>query len=167
MNLDDVKRLFRESMSQLASGVSIVTTEIDGRPWGLTISACCSISMDPPLIMISLATKTASSEGILGTNRFGVSILAENQLEIAKAGAKPGEPKFFEKYTEPKGTGNFHVVKEALAHVNCEVYNTVIAGDHTIFIGEVKEVIVGGSQTPLLHYQRQFGSFSNELKMVN
>lgn len=162
--LENVKELFRESMSRLASGVSIVTTKIDGRPWGLTVSACSSISMDPPLLMVSLASGNASMQAILGEQCFGVSILNKNQMEIAKAGAKSGEPKFFEKYVVQNGLGENYQVENALAHIDCDVYKTVEAGDHTIFIGSVKQVILGDINMPLLYFHRQFGSFDKEFE---
>lgn len=161
--MENLKDLFRESMSQLASGVSIVTTELEGRPWGLTISACSSISMEPPLIMISLASNTASAKSIVKQNKFGVNILGSDQTDIAKAGAAQGKAKYFEDSTYLDVESGTYVVRKALSHVSCEVHDTVIAGDHTIFIGAVKKVLNNGSNLPLLFYDRKFGSFSNEL----
>lgn len=159
--METLKDKFRESMSRLASGVSVVTTELDGRPWGLTISACCSISMEPPLIMISLATNTASTKSIKDQGKFGVSILGHNQIDIARAGSKPGAPKYFEDFISPNEKNKSYVVKNALSHINCSVHETIIAGDHTIFIGSVKEVIQGDKRAPLLYFDRQFGTFDS------
>ncbi|NYE06309.1 flavin reductase ActVB [Bacillus niacini] len=161
--MDEVKNKFRESMSRLATGVTIVMTEIEGRPWGLTVSACCSISMEPPLILISLATQAASTQAIINNQRFSVSVLAEDQIEVARSGAKAGAPKFFEEFAESKGSFNYDV-KNALASVHCRVEQTVTAGDHTIFIGFVEDVILGESKSPLLHFDRQFGEFNTAVR---
>jgi flavin reductase ActVB len=157
--MSEVRDNFRESMSRLASGVSIVMTEIDNRPWGLTVSACCSISMEPPLILVSLATKAASTQAIIDHNRFSVGILAEDQIQPAKAGAAPGTPKFFEEYVESAGHFNYSV-KGALASVHCKVDQVIVAGDHTLFIGLVENVDLGECTPPLLHFSRKFGEFN-------
>lgn len=161
--MHEVKDRFRESMGRLATGVTIVTTEIDGRPWGLTVSACCSISMDPPLILVSLATKAASTQAIINNDRFSVSVLAQDQIEVAKSGAKAGVPKFFEDFVERKDYFYFDV-KNALANIHCSVEQTITAGDHTIFIGLVENVALGESKSPLLHFNRQFGEFNTAVK---
>ncbi|MEE3956052.1 flavin reductase family protein [Peribacillus frigoritolerans] len=161
--MNEVKDRFRESMGRLATGVTIVMTEIDGRPWGLTVSACCSISMEPPLILVSLATKAASTQVIINNNRFSVSVLAEDQVEVAKSGAKAGAPKFFEDFVESKDNINYDVTN-ALANIHCKVENVVTAGDHTIFIGLVENVELGESKSPLLHFNRQFGEFRTGVK---
>lgn len=157
--LTNIKDKFRESMSRLAGGVGVVETKVDGRPWGLTISACSSISMDPPLIMISLAKDTVSTKAIKKEQEFNLSLLNIDQSEVSMAGAKSGEPKFFEKYMEKDEVGNYIKVKDALANINCSVYKIIEAGDHTIFIGLVNDVILGKKNKPLLHFDRQFGSF--------
>src|SRR5258705_8825399 len=92
---------FREAMGHLAATVVMVTVELDGRPWGLTISACCSVSASPPMILISLGEQTATAKRIRERGRFGLSILAEHQIEAARAGAAPGVPKFVESFCAP------------------------------------------------------------------
>jgi flavin reductase ActVB len=122
------------------------------------VSACCSISMDPPLILVSLATKAASTQVIIDHDRFSVGILAEDQLQPAKAGAAAGVPKFFEEYAENVGNHNYKI-KNALASIHCKVDQVVVAGDHTLFIGLVENVELSESKPPLLHFNRQFGEF--------
>src|SRR6185436_935371 len=70
---------FKAAMRVLAAGVVMVTTWHDDRPWGLTISACCSVAVDPPEILISLRSTTVSCRSILRRDRFGVSILSGRQ----------------------------------------------------------------------------------------
>ncbi|WP_071394205.1 flavin reductase family protein [Bacillus tuaregi] len=161
--MNELQKNFRESMSRLAAGVTLVTTEIDGRPWGLTVSASCSISMDPPLILISLANTNASTKAIMENNCFSVALLAQDQIEVALKGAKAGAPKFFEEFTERKGNA-YYDIKQALANIHCKVDKVVEAGDHTIFIGLVEEVSLGDAQAPLLYFDRQFGEFQTAIK---
>jgi flavin reductase ActVB len=164
--LENTSNLFRESMGRLASGVSIVTTEFNGRPWGLTISACTSISMEPPLLMISLANTTVSAEAIRKNEHFDVSVLNQDQLDVAKYGSQRGMSKYFEDYIDMENSDHGYIIKNALANIHCRVENMVVAGDHTIFIGLVKNVVLGEFKDPLLYYYRSFGSFTKDLKSL-
>ncbi|MCL6445301.1 MAG: flavin reductase family protein [Alicyclobacillus sp.] len=157
-----VMESFKEAMGRLASGVSVVTTEVDGRPWGLTVSACCSISMAPPLILVSLATNTVSARAILEQGKFGVSILAEDQLDVGRAGSKAGAPKFFDEYVE-QHEFSVYGVENALAQICCTVYQSVVAGDHTIFLGNVESVKLGEFRQPLLYFNRSFRELGRAL----
>lgn len=163
--MEELKQNFRESMGRLGAGVTVVTTEVEGRPWGMTVSASCSVSMEPLLILISLASGSASAVSIKELGKFGVSILSKEQVEVAKAGAKPGAPKFFEDFVDSGTNGHSPAIKGALAHIDCEVDQVVEAGDHTIFIGEVKDVSLGEFNSPLLYFHRSFGSFNTELSV--
>src|SRR5690348_2681388 len=74
--------VFKLAMRALAAGVVIVTTRLDGRPWGLTISSCCSLSLEPPQLVVGLRSDTVSCQQILASGRFGVSILAADQKAL-------------------------------------------------------------------------------------
>jgi flavin reductase ActVB len=160
----DVGLAFRTAMSHLAAGVVMVTSRIDGRPWGLTISACCSVSLRPPMLLISLGSHTASASSIDTDRVFGVTILGERMLEVAEFGAAPGSPKFVEAFCDVERAGRealrTPLVAGGLAHVECDVVNTVVAGDHTLFIGQVASVVLSGSDAPLLYYSRGYRRIS-------
>jgi flavin reductase (DIM6/NTAB) family NADH-FMN oxidoreductase RutF len=148
---------FRVAMSRLAAGVVMVTCHVGGKPWGLTVSACCSVSMDPPLLLVSLAKGTASAMAIEETGRFGVSILADHNLEVARFGAATGQPKFVEPFCEPAaGHCESPVVAGALAHVDLSVRQQIAAGDHTIFIGDVELALAHDRDHPLVFCSRAF-----------
>src|SRR5690625_873548 len=151
-----LQELFKDSMSQLASGVSIVTSKVDRRPWGLTISACCSISLDPTLLLISLAKNTASTKSIIEQKKFGLSILSNDQIDIAKAGAVAGKPKYFDEFVEKDQVNDIYIVKNAISQISCSVYEKIPAGDHVIFLGKVERVINNEKRNPLLYFSREF-----------
>ena len=66
---------FREAMGRLAAGVVMVTCSVDGRPWGLTVTACCSVSIEPPLLLVSLGRESSTASAVRRTGSFGVSLL--------------------------------------------------------------------------------------------
>jgi flavin reductase (DIM6/NTAB) family NADH-FMN oxidoreductase RutF len=157
-------------MSRLSAGVVIVTTLVDEQPWGLTVSACCSVSVDPPLLLVSLAESTASTVAIRERRRFGVSVLGAGGLAAAKFAAAPGQAKFITDYctTSPVPADRTPAIAGALAHFHCAVDQSIRAGDHVLFIGRVGAVESalsdpGDRDGPLVHYRRQFFSVSDPL----
>jgi flavin reductase ActVB len=155
----EAAQAFRRAMSRLAAPVVMVTTWLDGKPWGLTISACCSVSADPPLFLISLASNTVSTRTIREHGSFGVSILGERLLPAAHHGSRQGAPKFVESFCEPGGgpdAARPPVVAGALAHLDCRLAQAVEAADHTLLIGAVEFVEVRGHDQPIVYYDRLY-----------
>jgi flavin reductase ActVB len=163
---------FREAMRRLAAAVVMVTTRVDGRPWGLTISACCSLSADPPQVLVSLGRKTTSRASALDTGRFGVSILRVAHRPLARQCAEVGAAKFIDGFLEGSGPDDAFVdghatparspvVSNALFHLDCSVAGSFEVADHTLVVGLVEDVVAGGGHTgpgdgPLLYYARTF-----------
>lgn len=156
----DASDRFREAMSRLASGVVLVTASIDGRPWGMTVSAVCPVCIEPPTMLVSLSSRTALARAVADTGRFGVNILGEGAAGLARFGAAVGAPKFLDEGIGIE-TGGLHpaavMVEGALGHADCEVVETVSHGTHSIFLGAVREITVCPEPTgPLVHYRRSF-----------
>lgn len=155
---------FREAMGRLASGVVMVTTIVDGIPWGMTVSACCSVSMNPQLLLVSLATQTKSASVIQEHKYFGVSILGANSIEVARFGSAPAQPKFIPQFCGVnEGPLNLSpAVRGSLAHLDCALESTIIVGDHILLIGKVHSVrsIIKdpAMDSPLLYFRREYFS---------
>src|SRR5262245_63942053 len=75
---------FAAAMSELASGVVLVTSRIGGRPWGTTVTAFASVSAEPPTVLVSLCADSASARAVAGAGRFGVSVLAAEHERVAR-----------------------------------------------------------------------------------
>jgi flavin reductase ActVB len=149
---------FREAMRRLAASVVMVTTWMDGQPWGLTVSACCSVSVTPPSLLVSVGEYTATAGVIRQEHRFGVSILGQDQSHVARFGARPREPKFVSQFCD-QAAGNScvtPVVGGAVAHVDCRCIQEVTAADHVLFIGEVQRVVLHPEERPLIYYASDF-----------
>jgi flavin reductase (DIM6/NTAB) family NADH-FMN oxidoreductase RutF len=158
----EVADTFKVAMSRLAAGVVMVTCHVDEKPWGLTVSACCSVSMDPPLILVSLGKETTSAYAIAETGRFGVSLLGESLIKVAQFGAARGQAKFMDEEFCRIGDHACAtpVVAGALAAIDCTVERTVPAGDHTIYLGAVNNVLVREDDSPLVYYSRSYHQLS-------
>lgn len=151
---------FKAAMRVLASGVVMVTARKGERLWGLTISACCSISANPPQVLISLAHSASCLPAILDTRRFGLSILRADQRGLAELGAVPGGPKYVDAFCQEREPGmQTTMIAGALAHLDCAVRATFDVADHTLIIGAVEQAWSEAeleAPGPLLYFNRTF-----------
>lgn len=155
---------FLNAMRRLASGVALVTTRVDGRPWGLTISSFCSLTLTPPQVIISLGSETVSCKQILEQENFGVSVLGENQEELARVGAASGVAKFVDDYCadsvdRSEGTCETPAAKGALCHLDCTVVRTMTIASHTVIVGLVTGTVFSEPEPkrePLVYVDRMF-----------
>ena len=137
---------YREAMSELASGVVLVTCSVGGRPWGMTVTAFQLISAEPPVVLVSLDSGTRTARAVQAQRRFGISILAERHAELARSCARPGAAKYLDSFE----------VDDALAELDCEVIDTVRIADHVVFLGRVRDVRVVGDEPALVYHRRAF-----------
>jgi len=149
MAIDDA--LFKLAMSHFASGVTVVTTEHEGKPFGMTVAAFSSLSLHPPLVLVCVEKTVKTHDAIAGAGKFGVSILNSKQTDVSNRFASRAEDKF-------AGTEIVHgelglpLIAGAITRLECRVSEKLEGGDHTIFVGEVV-----GAQTeegePLVYYR--------------
>ena len=148
---------FVEAMSALASGVVLVTCWVGDRPWGMTVTAFASASANPPTVLVALSSEAASAAAITSTQRFGVSLLAEEQIAVAHHGSAPGASKFIDTFVESDdGRSETPAVAGALAHLDCRVADSTQVADHTVFFGHVRAVSVLNDGAPLLYHRRNY-----------
>lgn len=146
---------FRDTLSQFASGVTVVTTaDPDGQPYGATISAFCSLSLHPALIQVSFASRSQTLASIFRSGAFNVNILGGGQAALAEKFASSSAGKFESVDWVPAGNGA-PVLKGAVALIECVVGDTIVAGDHTIIIGAVSSVSKSEGAA-LIHFRRQY-----------
>jgi flavin reductase (DIM6/NTAB) family NADH-FMN oxidoreductase RutF len=141
--MDD--QLFRTAMGKFATGVTVIATETEEGPHGMTANAFMSVSLNPKLVVISIKENARILPKIQESKKFSVNILAENQKEISMIFAgqlKDKEVSFGRLDEQP-------VIAGALANVTCEVSAEHIEGDHTLFIGKVTAIEVADGN-PLL-----------------
>ena len=147
---------FADAMSMFASGVVLVTCRVGDRPWGMTVSAFASVSADPPAVLVSLGSETTSARAIAETGRFGVGILAADQIAVARYGSAPGAAKFLELFAEAGDGSLSPVVVGALAHFDCELVEAVRVADHTVFFGHVRALRALQRRAPLLYHDHAY-----------
>ena len=149
------KEEFRAALSHFASGVTVATTKDgSGKLYGITVSAFCSVSLTPPLVLICIEKNTGSHHAFEQSRVFVVNILRENQQRISDHFASPLEDKFSE-ISYRSGIENLPVLEDALANLECRLRYSHEGGDHTIFVGEVEKATVNGIQ-PLLYFHGDY-----------
>jgi flavin reductase ActVB len=154
---------FKTAMRVFATGVVIVTVEEGGRVAGLTINSCCSISVRPPKLLISLAQTASLRAPLLRQRRFGLSILGEPHRDLAELGAVPGGPKAVDAFVERLSDDGPPTIAGALAHLDCALVETFEVSDHTLVIGLVREALVGEARSPLVYFDRTFRKLGDPL----
>jgi flavin reductase (DIM6/NTAB) family NADH-FMN oxidoreductase RutF len=146
---------FRQALSQFATGITVVTTrDAVGVPLGLTVNAFCSVSLDPPLVLVSIDNRSEATAGLLASGVFGISILAEDQEDWSRRFAAGG-PEKFAGVDLLAGLSGVPLIPGALAHVECRVASVYPGGDHTLYLGEVMDLNVAEGR-PLLYHNRGY-----------
>ena len=149
--MDD--RTFRDAMGKFATGVTVITTEVDGVAHGMTANAFMSVSLSPKLVLISIGHKAKMLDKINESGKFAVNILSEDQQEVSMLFAGQLKEKREAEFDFVK---EVPVIKDALANIVCRVYETNVVGDHTLFIGEVEEIVLQDGK-PLTFFAGKYG----------
>jgi flavin reductase (DIM6/NTAB) family NADH-FMN oxidoreductase RutF len=159
--MDD--RQFRQAMGKFATGVTVITTEVEGEVHGMTANAFMSVSLDPKLVVISIGERAQMLEKIKISKKFAVNILSGEQQENSMIFAGQIKEKREINFDNLAG---LPVLTGSIAQVACEVVNEHIEGDHTLFIGKVLDIKLEEGE-PLLFFNGQYRSLSSEVSLAN
>jgi len=149
------ERSFRNAMGTFPTGVTVITTKVGSDVHGMTANAFMSVSLNPQLLLISIDEKASMLDKIRQTNRFGLSILADHQLDFSMhfAGQKKKDQDI--KFDWVNG---MPVIPDALAQIACTVEKTFVAGDHTLFLGKADHIVMNEGEAPLIFYKGNYQS---------
>src|SRR5512136_239984 len=144
---------FKYVMRQWVSGVSVVTMQTEERRHGLTVSGFLSISPQPPLVLISVGQELTSDALLQASGAFAVNFLRDDQRELSdRFAGRLGEVDRFAGITTHAAATGAPILQDCLAWLDCRVVSTQVAGDHTLYIGEVDAAGVNGSAKPLVYW---------------
>jgi len=148
---------FREALGHYASGITVITSHVDGEPIGFTCQSFYSVSMSPPLVSFSVKRSSYSYPRIRQAGRFAVNILSGEQVGISDQFARQGEDKWRGVEWQESPLGN-PIIADSLHWLDCEIHAEHAAGDPLIVIGEVKALNprdIAATQ-PLLYFKGQY-----------
>jgi flavin reductase len=150
---------FRRAMGCFATGVTIITVDLGGEVHGMTANAFASVSLDPPLVLVCVDKRTITHTHLHTKKRFGINVLGEDQRMISEYYANPERR---HERAEAEAGARFDrtahgtpVLHGALAYLECRLDSARDAGDHTIFIAEVEDVVVKEGD-PLLFFRGRY-----------
>jgi len=128
-----------------------VTTEHEGKPFGMTVAAFSSLSLHPPLVLVCIEKTVKTHDAIAGAGKFGVSILNSKQTDVSNRFASRSEDKFAG--TEiVQGELDVPLIGGAITQLSCRVSDRLEGGDHTIFVGEVVDAKTEEGE-PLVYFR--------------
>ena len=151
-------------MGCFATGVTIITVDLDGEVHGMTANAFASVSLEPPLVLVCVDHAARTHAHLHARQRFGVNVLAVDQRAISEYYARPVEEQLgalglarFERTIH--GTP---VLQGALTYLECRLQSAHDAGDHTIFIAEVEDLMLRPGE-PLLFFRSKYRRIGEEV----
>lgn len=144
-------------MGGFPSGVTVVTTQVEGRAAGTAVNAFTSVSMAPSLLLVCLTQDSRTLAEIRKTRIFGVSILAEHHVDLAmRFASKAGDDRFAGLSLTSAVTGA-PLLGDAVAWFDCEVDSLVTAGDHEVVTGRVLAAHTADEAAPLVYHRGRLG----------
>lgn len=149
---------FRKAMGCFATGVTVITVDQDGEVHGMTANAFTAVSLNPVLVLVCVDHRARTHAHLHARKRFGVNVLRNDQRTVSEYYARSEET---HQHPEAAGarfdrtTQGTPVLRGALAYLECRLHSVQPAGDHTIFIAEVEDVVVREGE-PLLYFRSTY-----------
>ena len=157
--------LYKLGMRSFAGAVCVLTSVRDGRRYGMTATAVCSAAADPPTVLVCVNRGTTTHEAMEHSGVFCVNLLRAEDKELSGlfsgvhgAGMR-GEGRFRDEQWTKLATGS-PVLIEALVSFDCKVVNRLVHGTHTVYLGEVEELLIGKKGKPLLYADGQYAKLA-------
>lgn len=152
------KKLLRRVMGQFATGITVVTTEYQGKKYGFTANSFTSVSLDPPLVLFCLNKDSEGCEEFKASNCFAINILSNQQGDLsnrfANSQLNPTE-RFEDLNTSTAQTGS-PLFEDTLGWFDCKLHQYHEAGDHIIFIGEIVDMHRSELDEPILYFAGKY-----------
>lgn len=159
--MDD--RTFRNAMGSFATGVTIITTELEKETYGMTANAFMSVSMNPKLAVISIDNDAQMLQTVKESRQYAVNILSEDQQDLSMHFAGQKETSREIPFTTLQG---IPVIDDAVAQISCDVIAEHVEGDHTLFIGKINGIQLK-EHKPLIFYKGNYHSLERQKELVN
>ena len=153
------ENIFKNAMSRWVSGVAVVTVKADDLFYGLTVSSFTSVSLNPPMILVCIGKKNRLTSMVEQSRAFGMSVLHKGQKKIANYFASRDRipaPSFPGVTTLDIGDTETPVIEGAVFNLECALSQIHDAGDHSIILGEVKDVVLSDNKKTLVYHDRKF-----------
>ncbi len=151
---------FRALLGRFPSGVTVVTTrDADGVPHGMTVSSFCSVSLEPPLILVCIEKVASMHDLLVESQAFAVNVLADHQEFLSRRFSDEGVAARFDGIGWSGGPAG-PVIDDVHAIIECRKVFSQPAGDHTIIVAEVVGGSASNDNSPLAYYRSGYGKLA-------
>jgi flavin reductase (DIM6/NTAB) family NADH-FMN oxidoreductase RutF len=155
--------MFRRAMGRFVSGVTVVTTVDGGQALGCTVSSFCSLSENPPLVLVCVRRDRLMGFALSQAPAFTVNVLRQDHAELARRFASPFPNRFDGVPTTP-GRHGIPILSDTIAAIECDRYEVVDGGDHVIVLGRVISTTLRDGE-PLIYRDGELLSCPHTLPM--
>ena len=147
----------KEVMRIYPQGVTVVTTETPDGPKGITVSSFTSVSLSPPLVMISVSKASILHETFAKAARFAINFLADDQKSVSdRFAGRTGPQDKFESLGHRAAPNGSPIIDGARAFIECDCWRVYEGGDHSIIVGKVVSAGTLNGKKPLVYYSQQY-----------
>jgi flavin reductase len=153
---------FKSGMRSLAGAVNIITTAHAGHRYGMTATAVCSATAEPPTVLVCVNKLATTHAAIAKARAFCVNVLRVEDWELSTtfSGAQSGEARFKSGNWTKLATGS-PVLIDALVSFDCRVVKKLVHGSHSIYLGLVEQMLFGQKGKPLLYSEGQYAKLAS------
>ena len=153
----DLQDGLKQAMRVYPQGVTVVTTKAKDGPKGITVSSFTSISLSPPLVLVSIAKGSGLHDALSASKAFAVNFLADDQKSVSDRFAGRVElSDRFEGLKFREGVTGSPIIDGVRATLECKTWQVYPGGDHSILVGEVVAAKAFNSKRPLVYYAQQY-----------
>jgi flavin reductase (DIM6/NTAB) family NADH-FMN oxidoreductase RutF len=161
----DIKEAFRRALRGVASTVTMITTQWEGRRYGMVATATMSVSFDPPSFVVAVNRSASAYRALEARGAFAVNIVGRADEHMARWFAETSGEERFQSGRWLDYSGNDHLedlpyLDSCQAAIFCKTAQSVSFGTHTLFIGEVRDIHTRAQSHPLLYLDGGFGSYA-------
>ena len=150
------QRELRNALGLFPTGVTVITAQdLDGEPLGITVSSFNSVSLDPPLVLFSVARSSTSLDALSAARAYAVNVLRQSQAEISNHFARSAT-KTWDKIAQRPGVTGSPLLGGATVTFECVPHATHDGGDHVIFVGKVVAFRTSGAAEPLVFFNGSY-----------
>lgn len=153
---------FKLGMRTLAGAVNIISSTHAGHRYGMTATAVCSATAEPPTVLVCINKLATTHDAVAKSRVFCVNVLRAEDWELSTtfSGGQSGEARFKSAAWTRLTTGS-PVLLDALVSFDCRVVKKLVHGTHTVFLGEVEQILIGKKGKPLLYSEGQYAKLAS------
>lgn len=156
------RQQFKNVMARIPSAVAVITSKSEAGFHGITVSSFGSLSLDPPLVFMSISKENNSHERLINADSYVINVLARKHTFYAEqfSGQTPLADLEFSRVAHRIGTLGIPKIDGCLSWIECRHWQHYPGGDHTIFVGEIVDLELGEADDPLVYFDREFVELS-------